>query len=85
MKCNKCGAEVRAKVEEPLEELAKRKGCDKIVISPPTKIINEWDIELRFDGLNINPFEDGCATYAECEAKARAHLEGLDDVKGGKV
>jgi len=68
---------------EPLAVLADRKGYEAVNIIPPTGVVKEWDIEL------LRGYEDGdgvelektitAPTYAECEAQARAYLEGLED------
>ena len=71
---------------EPLAVLADSKGYEAVNIIPPTGVVKEWDIEL------LRGYEDGdgvelektitAPTYAECEAKARAYLNGLPDAAG---
>jgi hypothetical protein len=88
MKCFKCGAEVHAKVDEPLAVLADRKGWYVQDILPPIKACPGWEINLCSKEMNKESVYDevncDAPTYAECEAKARQYLNGLDDVKGEK-
>lgn len=85
MKCDKCGCET-----ESLAVLADRKGVYitrqkhhggyvwyiNFDAPPETRLTDE-----QFDGLMTRYDGD---TYAAAEAKARAYLEGLDDVREGK-
>jgi len=77
-----------AKVEEPLAVLADRKGWYVQDILPPIKACPGWEINLCSKEMNKESVYDkvncDAPTYAECEAKARAYLEGLDGVKGGR-
>jgi hypothetical protein len=70
---------------EPLAVLADRKGVS-VEITPPSFYQTEgegWDIGVAvpWEGI-LYPFDS--PTYAECEAKARAYLNGLEDRKGGE-
>ena len=79
---------------EPLACLADRKGVN-VFIGKYYKN-GWWTGEICELAVPDNTVHDGCPmlkvlnelplldTYAECEAKARAYLEGLDDVNGGK-
>jgi len=73
-----------AKVEEPLAVLAERHNWPFVYyrrrVNPND---GPYTIELS-DGYHIGREFRG-DTYALAEAKARAYLEGLDDVKGGVV
>ena len=65
---------------EPLAVLADRKGVS-VEITPPSFYQTEgegWDIGVAvpWEGM-LYPFDS--PTYAECEAKARAYLNGLPD------
>ena len=68
---------------EPLAVLADRKGVS-VEITPPSFYQTEgegWDIGVAvpWEGM-LYPFDS--PTYAECEAKARAYLNGLPDAAG---
>ena len=75
------GITMRKPVEvEPLAELADRKGVS-VEITPPSFYQTEgeeWNIDIAvpWEGM-LYPFD--APTYAECEAKARAYLNGLKD------
>ena len=68
-----------SKVEEPLAVLADRKGILRFQYDVYGD--NTWSIYLNKDEENGHWTEKEfySSTYAECEAKARAYLEGLDD------
>ena len=97
-KCGACG-DVRRTPEnglshavpvkdvEPLAVLADRKGWYIQDILPPVKACPGWEINLCSKEINkesiYDKFNCEAPTYPACEAKARAYLEGLEDVKGG--
>ena len=97
--CEKCGAcgDVRRTPEnglshavpvkdvEPLAVLAYRKGVSFEVCPPSFYVHNVevWDIGIGEPKKGLyTSFE--ASTYTACEAKARAYLESLEDVKGGR-
>ena len=74
------GRNTPAESPEPLAVLADRKGVS-VEITPPSFYQTEgegWDIGVvvPWEGM-LYPFDS--PTYAECEAKARAYLNGLKD------
>ena len=78
---------VPVKDVEPLAVLADRKGWYIQDILPPVKACPGWEINLCSKEINkesiYDKFNCEAPTYPACEAKARAYLEGLEDVKGG--
>ena len=81
MKCDKCGCE-----SESLAVFADQHGWflkDVMYF----QVALTWSICLcrKQSSVNYESFKQiEARTYAECEAKARAYLEGLEDVKGGE-
>ena len=71
---------VPVKEVEPLAVLADRKGKSLLYVGPYYTC--KWVITISNDGLNGNCVV--APTYPACEAKARAYLESLEDVKGGR-
>ena len=71
---------VPVKEVEPLAVLADRKGKSLLYVGPYYTC--KWVIAISNDGLNGNCVV--APTYSECEAKARAYLESIEDVKGGR-
>ena len=70
---------VPVKEVEPLAVVSGKSGFS-VRIGTNEKFV--WFISLR-KGHNTRE-QITAPTYAECEAKARAYLESLDDVKGGR-
>lgn len=66
--------------KEPLAVLADRKGVRKITTRIDAYLRDSWSIDIWCNGRMFQFF---APTYAECEAKARAYLGELDNVKGG--
>ena len=82
-----------AKVEEPLAVLADRKGLEIAKIASYAYPVG-WLIHFTQKRQNTYDWggvyeipdkdSDNVYTYTACEAKARAYLESLEDVKGGR-